>query len=472
MSKKITFTNLIEAGVVNRNDSIGHISSLKKVSTHKGVKVIFSDKSYKRAIWEMAAGLEEKNDKPQWRRAEVSSVGGVTQKVSTVIDSEEFDFAGTMIAKPIPHNRESALITTYGISINEYNSFNEFLTNMALEKQLGTNKTNIYNRETFYGLYKISGVIELDRVGEQEILIPTKISEDELDLNPDMGVDIFIEAFYEAIFSEKSLGELTVDVWKNCFDITSIGIQNNKKQDGYEIELEGDMVKAIEIDDKKDKKVKIGVFSEYIIKKLKENNKIENEEINKYLKDRMERFITKIEKKDDKLFISLKKSTKENKVKIEEPQNSWGNSEKLKWLNKIYSTYLKIKIKEEEFIKLGEERVKELKIAKEQNNYKVSISLTPEEKLRRIELLIDIILNLYRKIEARSETLDPVFTIWSTKLLNPRYHNLIDELIISANPLKIDETKIQDAYFGKKDKFEEIKTQIKKEIKEYYKIKN
>ncbi|MCX7678560.1 MAG: DevR family CRISPR-associated autoregulator [Spirochaetes bacterium] len=459
MSKKITFTNLIEAGVVNRNDSIGNISSLKKISTHKGVKVIFSDKSYKRAIWERAA------EKENWKRSEVSSVGGVTQKVSTIIDSEEFDFAGTMIPKPIPHNRESVLTTTYGISINEYKTFNEFLTNMALEKQLGTNKTNIYNRETFYGLYKISGVIDLDRLGEQEILIPNKISEDELELEAGMESDTFFERLYEAIIGENS-NKISIDDWKGAFDITEIEIEPNKKNTGYEVILKGDIISKIDVEKGKEEKRK-ELFIQFILDIIEDID----DETTKQIKDRFSKFINKIKKKNDTLVISLKKNTEKQKTKIEEPQESWDLDKKLKWLHSIYATYLKIKMSENDFVTLGKSRVKELKIEKSGNNYKVSISLKPEEKVRRLEILIDTTLSLYRTIEGRPEPLDPVYTIWSTELPNPYYHTEIENLITSVNPLSIDETKFNNnVYFGKKEKFKEIKEKIISEVKKYYKI--
>jgi len=332
---KLVFTNLIEAGVINRNDAIGNISSIKKVSTHKGVKVIFSDKAYKRAIWERAAEKRDKQGNPIWRRSEVSSVGDVTQKVSCIIDSEEFDFSGTMIAKTIPHNRESVLTTTYGISINDYTEFMEFLTNMGLEKQLGTNKTNIYNRQTFYGLYKISGVIDLEKLGEQEIQIPKKPNEEEVD----------------------------------------------------------------------------------------------------------------------------------------EPGEDWDLLAKLGWLHGVYSKFLKVKISADEFTRLGIERVSNITIMPREGGYLVNISLKPEEKVRRLSVLIDTILSLYRTIEGRPESLSPVFTIWSTQLGYPKYHTLIDELIENTNPLKIKTQYINDAYCSYSiDGFDALKTDIMNDVRRIYNI--
>jgi len=465
---KITFTNLIEAGVINRNDSIGNISSVKKVSTHKGVKVFFSDKAYKRALWERLAEKKDNDGKPSWRRSEVSSVGGVTQRVSCIIDSEEFDFAGTMIAKPIPHNRESVLTTTYGISINEYKNCTEFLTNMALEKQLGTNKTNIYNRETFYGLYKISGVIDLDRLGEQEILIPKKISEDELELVEGMNWEKFTEALYSAIFKDDLQEILTLDDWKSSLSKfgSDIEINQNKKQTGYEVKFETSS--TIENDKDKDKRKKNFINS--IIKLFSGINDESKEKI----KDKVANFINKIDIEGQRISLSLKKNSENTeKVKIEEPQQNWDIEKKLEWLHFIYSNYLKIKIGKDDFVKLGKDRVKELTIEPKGNNYLVKISLKPEEKIRRLELLIDGILSLYRTIEGRPETLSPVFTIWSTKLDHPKFHNLVDDLIETTKPLKMKTEGIKDAHFKySAEGFDELKKKIIDEVKEIYKVSN
>ena len=37
------------------------------------------------------------------------------------------------------------------------------------------------NRDVFYGIYKVSGVIDLDAVGEQTIIIPSKVSVKDID---------------------------------------------------------------------------------------------------------------------------------------------------------------------------------------------------------------------------------------------------------------------------------------------------
>lgn len=463
MGNVLTFTNLIEAGVVNRNDSIGNISSVKKVSTQKGVKVFFSDKAYKRAIWERAA--EKGQD--YWRKSAVSSVGGVTQRISTIIDSEEFDFAGTMIAKIIPHNRESVLVTTYGLSINNYVSCMEFLTNMALAKELGTDKTNIYNREHFHGLYKVSGIIDLDRLGKQEILIPNKISEDELELNEGMNVEEFLTAFYNALAYEKDMPVNSADFVTRLSDVVQEGIEVKLTKKGYDakIVIDKDALRDIKLPELKgtaeEQRKAMSEFFLDVIDKDKDLSKDDR----KAFTERIGKFVSSVKINNNEIELSLKKTSgKQQKERIDEPPSSGDNKDRLKWLHKIYKDYLKFQVPEEEFVKLGNDRVGSLAIDKEGNNYKVKISLKPEEKLRRLEILFDTIGDLYRTIEGRVENLSPVFSVWSTELPNPIFHNHIDNMIKSYSPLEIDELKLNNMANGKKIYYGCMASDFKQEL--------
>jgi len=139
---KLTGVFVIEAGVVNRGDGIGNIATVKKITTPEGIKVFFSPVSYKRALWR---SLQQNK---HWKEPMVSREGGVVQRTGTVIDSEEFDFAGTMIAKP-KYERESVLLIDNGIAVNNYFGDMEFMTNAAISKLYGENETNIINKEIF-----------------------------------------------------------------------------------------------------------------------------------------------------------------------------------------------------------------------------------------------------------------------------------------------------------------------------------
>jgi CRISPR-associated autoregulator DevR family len=159
---KLTGVFVIETGVVNRGDGIGNIATVKKITTPEGIKVFFSPVSYKRALWR---SLQQNK---HWKEPMVTREGGVVQRTGTVIDSEEFDFAGTMIAKP-KYERESVLLIDNGISVNNYFGDMEFMTNAAISNLYGENETNIINKEIFYGIYIMPFGIEVDRIGVQEI---------------------------------------------------------------------------------------------------------------------------------------------------------------------------------------------------------------------------------------------------------------------------------------------------------------
>ncbi|MGC8771401.1 MAG: type I-B CRISPR-associated protein Cas7/Cst2/DevR [Brevinematia bacterium] len=172
---KLTGIFLIETGVVNRGDGIGNIATVKKITTPDGIKVYFSPQSYKRALWK---SLQENQG---WSQPLVTREGGVVQRTGTIIDSEEFDFAGTMVANP-KYQRNSALYVDQGISINNFTGDMEFMTNMGLASMYGENEANIINKENFYGIYLLPFGIEIDRMGIQEIDIDITFEQNE-DIN-------------------------------------------------------------------------------------------------------------------------------------------------------------------------------------------------------------------------------------------------------------------------------------------------
>jgi CRISPR-associated autoregulator DevR family len=216
---KLTGVFVIETGVVNRGDGIGNIATVKKITTPEGIKVFFSPVSYKRALWR---SLQQNK---HWKEPMVTREGGVVQRAGTVIDSEEFDFAGTMIAKP-KYERESVLLIDNGISVNNYFGDMEFMTNAAISKLYGENETNIINKEIFYGIYIMPFGIEVDRIGVQEIKnLDTEISDSD-------SVEDKIKKVYEAFKKEdKTLKIDNIDTrikeWVNI--VESIEYDKGKK---------------------------------------------------------------------------------------------------------------------------------------------------------------------------------------------------------------------------------------------------
>jgi len=208
---KLTGVFLIETGVVNRGDGIGNISTVKKITTPDGIKVYFSPQSYKRALWNSL----QKNY--GWSKPLVTREGGVVQRTGTIIDSEEFDFAGTMIAKP-KYQRDSVLYVDQGISINNFAGDMEFMTNMGIAKIYGENEANIINRENFYGIYLLPFGIELHRIGYQEI------SELELQFNENDTIESKIVKIYEKL--SITIDESKLNEWKQ--KVESITTDNGK----------------------------------------------------------------------------------------------------------------------------------------------------------------------------------------------------------------------------------------------------
>lgn len=197
---KLTGVFVIETGVVNRGDGIGNIATVKKITTPEGIKVFFSPVSYKRALW---TALQQNGG---WSKPLVTKEGGVVQRTGTIIDSEEFDFAGTMVAKP-KYEREGTFLVDNGISINNYFGDMEFMTNMAISKLYGEDEANIINKENFYGIYVMPFGVELDRVGVQEIkTVDTKISDAD-------SLEEKIKKIYKALKLDKKITDQQVKEW-------------------------------------------------------------------------------------------------------------------------------------------------------------------------------------------------------------------------------------------------------------------
>jgi len=210
---KLTGVFVIETGVVNRGDGIGNIATVKKVNTPEGIKVFFSPVSYKRALWR---ALQQNKG---WKAPMVTKEGGVVQRTGTIIDSEEFDFAGTMVAKP-KYEREGTFLVDNGISINNYFGDMEFMTNMAISKFYGEDEANIINKENFYGIYLMPFGIELDRVGVQEIrTVDTKIREGDT-------LEEKIRKIYKSLKLEKRISDEQIQEWINVVESIEYNSEN------------------------------------------------------------------------------------------------------------------------------------------------------------------------------------------------------------------------------------------------------
>ncbi len=237
---KLTGVFVIETGVVNRGDGIGNIATVKKITTPEGIKVFFSPVSYKRALWNALQKYKG------WSKPIVTKEGGVVQRTGTIIDSEEFDFAGTMVAKP-KYEREAPFVVDNGISINNYFGDMEFMTNMAISKLYGEDEANIINKENFYGIYIMPFGIEIDRVGVQKSDIIAELTDkeykkikDKIDNRKNKKLDSNrdkIETLYEIMEDYFSLNiDLDFDKFSNIvedIEIEEIIKKENKKWKAY-----------------------------------------------------------------------------------------------------------------------------------------------------------------------------------------------------------------------------------------------
>jgi len=222
---KLTGVSVIETGVVNRGEGLGNIATVKKIRTVDGEKGYFSPQSYKRALW---GSLQENRG---WSLPFVTakrSDKDVIQKIGTIIDSEEFDFAGTMVAKvggnsKKNYERLSTLLVDTGISVNDYDGiYKEFMTNAAIAKLHGENEGSIINKEIFHGIYLLPFGIEIDRVGVQEITtIDTKIESGD-------PVDVRIKKIYKALCLEDEATDERIGKWMER--VESIEYYENKKK--------------------------------------------------------------------------------------------------------------------------------------------------------------------------------------------------------------------------------------------------
>lgn len=214
---KITGIHLIETGVVNRNDGTGTMLELKTVPTHTGVKVFFSPASYKSSLWT----LLQRNY--GWSKPEI--YGGktnkdVVQRTGTIVESEELDFGGTMIANE-GYKRLSVLSVDYGVSINNFKGTLEFNTNSRLASFANSNN-NIIHRQQFIGLYLLPFGIETERIGCQ--YIKDIKSENIKEIEKEKDTKNILGAIYKYIF-EKDYPEEVLE--KLSERVESIQIEKN-----------------------------------------------------------------------------------------------------------------------------------------------------------------------------------------------------------------------------------------------------
>lgn len=455
----MTYTALIKTGVVTRNEGFGNTAPMKKMSTAWGIKPFWSDKMYKRAIYDC---LKMQNN-DEWHAAEVSNVGGVQQKVSTIIDSEEFDFSGTMVPKPFPYSRLRSFAPTPGIALGVCKGDTEMITNMGLVKCSNNPdaKTSILNRDVFYGIYKVSGVIDLDAVGEQTIIIPSKVSVKDID--PE-DIDLTdISSLFGKIFEvvkgkmekdeDKTVSMESEEFVLSIQDIfSSISVEKNDGDKGLKLMLTvGDAYKKLLQDKTKTEDIKAALAWKLQQGDLLTGSNAETENVtDKGEKDLFEIGVIQSEYKDiidwvckyltalkwDKKEGACKASLKYSAGKVKKDTieysltDSATNPEKVRWLyDKVIKEYLDFNDIIENVSHLAD-IVEKIDIKKESSRFIVNISLKKEEKARRVKKLVEAITTVRRTTEARTEVLHPDFIAWSIELPTVLLHNVIEKIVV------------------------------------------
>ena len=460
MGKKLSFTNIIESDVVSRNESTGNISSLKKVMTNEGCRVFFSDKTSKRAVWDTALSNSSQGE---WKNSECSDIGGVVQRTSTIVDSEELDFAGTMVAKPVNYSRDSVFVCTYGKSLNEYVHCLEFNTNMGLAKALGMGKNSIYNREFFSGVYKMSGLVDLDRVGVQDIAIPKKISVSALELEEGMrGADVF-KAIHKAMrsmspsisiteeeFADTLTGLFNLEVIRTSdktfimsLNVEDNGVRNGDNGDNVNDEDEdededvkearkvSELMKGI-ISGKNIKENLIDIFKHYLTKGIEDENEVEKitDPGKKGYVKKLGIVVKKIKDSED-IEVTMNKAVGKKPVIIDGCESS-DIAGKLRWICNTFNKIFDFPMDPDDYARNYSGRFDDggyikIEYDKSKSQYNVRIVLSPGERIRRVMVLARTLCGLMRTMEGRFVNLAPSFSVWSTELPLPAFHNIIKD---------------------------------------------
>ena len=238
----LTGVSVIKASVVNRGAGIGVLATVKKVTFLDGQKVQFSNVSFKRAWMERMKVWDGWSEPILYR-------GDVVQKDGTIIDSEEFDFTGTMIATK-NYSRRGPLAVGKGISVNSFAGDIDFLSNAGLVKSIGEN--NLYSKEDFYGIYLMPLAIELANVGRQTInLSNSDINESDdtktkiIKLYRALGLEAEIEKFDEKRMT--NLIKIVKDIRVNRNEVTiELTEQEKKRRLEQLLKGMGDLYRRIE----------------------------------------------------------------------------------------------------------------------------------------------------------------------------------------------------------------------------------
>ncbi len=171
--RAITGTIVFEASAVNRDENIGgNVLSIKKLRRGDKVFSFFSRAFMRHKLFN---ALHEKHG---WKETTVTAKGGVIQfdiSQESILTSEEMDFFGYMSTVSETAVRKAPVGLTKAVSLEPWSGDVAFYANhdlVARARKQGENATpNPFQREEHLSLYKYSFVVDLEKVGEEEIVI-------------------------------------------------------------------------------------------------------------------------------------------------------------------------------------------------------------------------------------------------------------------------------------------------------------
>ena len=216
--RAFTATIVFQSSAVNRDESIGgNIQSIKKLR-RKGKVYSFLSRAFLRH--KLFNALVEKHN---WKQTPVTSRGGVIQfdvEKSSIIDSEEMDFFGYMSTISDTVVRKAPVGMTKAISLEPWEGDMAFYANHDLVRRLkeqGEDATpNPFSKEEHLSLYRYSVVLDLFRIGRDEVMVKgkTKIFGEKIDSKKEV---------------ERENGKISVEKKENFFKV-SVELKDSEKK--------------------------------------------------------------------------------------------------------------------------------------------------------------------------------------------------------------------------------------------------
>lgn len=246
--KTITLTSIVDAGSLNYDEGLSVISPLKKINTSDGVHAYMSPQAFKYSLYTACKDLYDWN--LSFIKANGAGENKVSQKVSTIIESEEVDLFGTMVTDGKGYKREAVVRVSPTISTKVYQGDKELLINLGLTQRINSD-ISMATIEHDRNLYKYSITIDYDRIGKDEyrIYLPLTEAKELNNLGDIIDQKLIIEDLYNVLMKNNNIiitNEQFINKASNVENI-SRRIETYKKSKDmvsyiYKIELKQDEI--------------------------------------------------------------------------------------------------------------------------------------------------------------------------------------------------------------------------------------